>query len=666
MEATPTLVTQETSQEARVQRVHDLAQSIMEHRRRYYQGNPTISDTAFDALEDELRTLDPDHPALKEVGSEIAPTRPSMEHAVPMLSLEKTYVLEDLLSWAGTQKVVGLTKIDGNSISLVYQAGSLRHAKTRGNGRMGEVVTDKARWVASIPHRIQRDELLSDTLEIRGELHCTASQFVRLASEMVALGLERPTSPRNIVAGLLGRREHYHLARFFTFTAFDLLASPWPSALRSEWEKLQFLKQLGFDLPRPSLLTSSAAIQEYLDQVRTWLDEDEIAIDGAVFTLNDLRRHEELGATSHHPRYKLSFKWQGSTAVTQIERIVWNTSRLGIVTPVAVVTPVALSSATIQNVTLHNAAHVAAYNLKPGDHIEIVRSGEVIPKFLVVTQSAPGQYAWPTVCPSCKTPLEFDDVRLRCPNREGCTAQRAASLLNWIRNVEIEDLSDKRLEALMVSGLVREIADLYKLRPDDLKQIPQVQDKMAHKLWGNIQQSKVLPLVSFLHGLGIAGAGRATWTRIVEVAPTLQAVRDLTLEDLSKIPGFAAKSSEQIVEGLRSAAPTLEALIAAGVTPTAAPTPSAIAQTHVTGKSIAITGTLSAPRAAVENRIRAAGGQPTSSVSRHTFALVCNDQSSGSSKLKKARELGVPLWTEADLYRYLEARNTTQDDGSPP
>ena len=365
-------------------RVKSLAMDLMRYKKLYYQGAPAISDAEYDRLESELQALAPGHPVLDYVGAEPQGNNPKVAHGQAMLSLQKTYDSEELLSWKGDHGVVGTWKVDGNSLSVVYEDGALSLAKTRGNGRMGEDVTSKARWVSDLVPQIP----VSGTCEIRGELYCSEHHFAELVEEMLDLGLERPSNPRNIVAGLLGRKSHIDLARYFNFLAFDIISDEDDLNFDNEMDKFKWLKKQGFSIPDPKLLKNNSEVLKYLDSVKAVMEAGEIGLDGAVFSYNNVAMHHELGNTSHHPRYKMSFKWPGQTAVATLKEITWATSRLGIVTPVAVIEPVELSGANITNITLHNAEHVMAYNLKAGDEIEIIRSGEVIPKFLEVKKAA--------------------------------------------------------------------------------------------------------------------------------------------------------------------------------------------------------------------------------------------------------------------------------------
>lgn len=629
------------------EKLANLAHQVMRHKRLYYAGKPEISDAEYDALEEALRRLAPEHPALAFVGSDPTATTRKVEHAIPMLSLDKTYVEADLLSWVDDHPVMGMLKIDGNSLSLVYQDGDLVLAKTRGNGRVGEDVTEKARWVADIPQTIDA----KGAVEVRGELFCTETNFIHITEEFLALGLEKPTSPRNIVAGLLGRKSHYNLTRYFNFHGFDYLQLVEKnSRLKTEEQKFEKLAQYGFTLPDPRLCHTKEEVQEYLQHTLVVMEQGEMGIDGAVFSYNNLALHNELGNTAHHPRYKISFKWQGKTAQSKIEDIVWYTSRLGIVTPVAVIEPVFLSGATITNVTLHNAAHVKMFNLKRGDKIEIVRSGEVIPKFLFVVEEAKGSCDLPRTCSVCQTPLVFDDVRLVCPNTSACPAQQLGMIVNWIRCVEIDDLSEKRLQQMIDANLVQSIPDLYRLREKDLLTLPQTKETLAKKLLANIEKSREVPLARFLNGLGISGTGLTSWEKLLENFPGLEEVQAASPADIVGVEGFAEKSAEQIVSGLKERKKLIKELLNVGVKPQFVKRRSG---GRLEGKQIVITGALSLPRDDIEEMIKAAGGKPGSSVSKNTFAVVTEDPTSESSKMRKARDLGVQIWSEKDLMRFL-------------
>ncbi len=637
-----------------VQKVDQLVNQILHHKKAYYAGKPEISDPKYDFLEDSLRALIPDHPVLSLVGDGSESQFRKASHRVPMLSLAKTYAKSDVLAWAEDQPVMATLKIDGNSLSLIYQEGELKLGKTRGNGREGEDVTDKIRWVSECIPKIQ----MSGEVEVRGELYCSDTSFMSLAEEMVSRGMERPSNPRNIVSGILGRKQHQDLARYFDFFAFDLIDATGFAPFDTEVQKFEKLEASGFKLPDHRLCASPLEMEAYLDFAQKFMNEGDVQVDGVVFSFNSLVKHRELGSTSHHPRYKLSFKWAGETAVTKIKDILWATSRLGIVTPVAIVEPVYLSGANLTNVTLHNAAHMRSYNLKIGDQIEIIRSGEVIPKFLSVVSPAQGACQLPELCTSCGSGLTFDGVRLLCPQKEICPAQRSGGILNWIKAVDIEDLSEKRLQQLMDGKLVESIPDLYRLTAEDLLKLPATKEKMAQKLFANIQASKQPALTKFLRGLGIGGLGQASWVEICHHHGTLAAVRHLKTEDLLKLDGFADKTANAVVEGLHRMAPVIDELLKIGILPTEVEGKDGNKDMGpFSGMTFAITGTLSKPREEFESLIEDQGGKVVSSVSKKTSVLLTNESQSSSSKAKKAGDLGIEIWNEADFLAKIPQEN---------
>ncbi|MFK7874125.1 MAG: BRCT domain-containing protein [Oligoflexales bacterium] len=810
----------------RQKHIKALAESILHHKRLYYAGNPEISDAEFDNIEHELKTLEPHHPALQAIG--YTPLKNKLRHSTPMLSLEKTYDCTQLIQWANKidkkrfPHLIATWKIDGNSLSLVYENGVLVQAKTRGNGIEGEDVLDKIQWVTSCPKNLRHG-----SGEIRGELVCHQKEFEDLKQEMQRLGLETPSNPRNIVAGVLGRKKHEDLARFFDFYAFDSLLEDAP--FQTEKEKMSWLHTSDFQLPDYEYITSEEELKKVIEDSKTKALSLHMAVDGVVITVNDLLTHKELGYTAHHPRYKISFKWQGETATAKINNIHWATSPYGVITPVAEIEPTPLSGATISNVTLHNADLVQTQNLAPGDYIEIIRSGEVIPKFLSIQHNHPkqchlcqknlvwdnenllchehsslsqsnlphdsknetqtfyefdelkrwvrrrvvlveeifkkpeslhikpniarvenskklreiifqpndnidlfaihlekqktkvffkshsshayikikkvewlqnqgsvqqrvhmedhthffmhttaqalkhnlhtGDSIWvafqnqqasfidrsqaaclPKSCPSCKDPIAWDndEVRLICCNQE-CAAQVKGQILKWIRAVEIDDISEKRIHEMLDKQLMKTAPDLYRLTYDGLLTLPMVGDKLARKLLDHIEHAKQVPLVPFLCGLGISGTGTTTWEKVTAVYPSLTELQEVTPEQLCQIDGFSEITSTQVVEGLKSKQDFINELFQVGVRILTPALETSLSQKPFQGLRIAITGTLSRPRKELSELIKNLGGEIASSISQTTHALVIADTQSTSTKAKKARELGVLLWSEEDL-----------------
>jgi DNA ligase (NAD+) len=633
-----------------------LAENILEHRRLYYNGNPSISDYEYDKLEESLKTLDPEHPIFSLVGSENTSKSLKIKHETPMLSLAKTYSIKELLAWQKDRELIATHKIDGNSLSLIFEKGALSSGQTRGNGIYGENVTNKIKWLRSCPRHIETKlpngkKPDSYKIEVRGEVYCTQDNFFALIETMKNYNLELPKNPRNIVAGILGRKKHTHLSRFFSFFAFDIKVYTSETFFLHEIDKYKWLAHAGFSLPEFKFLATEHDTRSYLNTVKKEIEQSQYGIDGAVFTYNDTKLHKKLGSTSHHPRYKMSFKWQGVSARTQIKDIIWSTSRLGIVTPVAQIEPTTLSGAKISKVTLHNAGFIKLHNIKVGDQIEIIRSGEVIPKFLQVTNSAKGNFYLPTKCPSCSTTLTEENIRLIC-NNQNCPSKLLKTILNWISSVGIEDLSEKRLLQLIKADLVKDICDLYSLSIKDFLSLGGMQEKLSLKLYTSIQKSKSIDLLSFLNGLGIASSGVNTWKSIIQEFNTLEKIQKISSEELENINGFAKKSATQITKGLREKAQLIKKLLAIEIIPYEEKTQPQSLQLQ--NQKFVISGSMSKPRKEIIEIIEQAGGKISSSVSKETTALIVSNIESQSSKTQKAVKLNIPIWTEVDLWEKLK------------
>ncbi len=534
-------------------------------------------------------------------------------------------------------------KIDGISCSLVYENNELVMAKTRGDGSFGENITAKLLWLNQVPKHVD----INGKVEIRGELFCTEENFFHLSDEMIKMGLEKPTSQRNIVAGLMGRKENLELCRYLSFMAFDVIGE---ERLTNEESKFKILKKQNFQIPEIVVHTKANTINDVIEEARDFMSEGEYQIDGLVFILDDLAQQEELGETAHHPRYKIAFKFQGESKETLIKEIVWSVSRNGILTPVAEVEPVELSGATISRVTLHNYGLVKQFELKKNDKIEIIRSGEVIPKFLSVKESSKHKFEIPSNCPVCDSKVEINDIRLYCSNTF-CPGKNKELILNYIQKIGIEDLSSKRLDELLKQGMVKEISDLYRLKEEDLLKLEKIKDKLSKKIIENIEKTKNTDLITFLSSLGISGGAYNKCEKIVRAGiDTIEKVLDLTPEDLIKIEGFAKKSSEDFSESLKEKRKLIQELVELGLKIKIEEK----RETKVSGLKICITGSLSEKREVVEDKIRDGGGIVVSSVSKNTDVLVTNEQESSSSKFKKAQELKIKIISEKELLSLLE------------
>jgi len=618
----------------------ELEELIRHHKSKYYQGDPEISDVEYDALEEKLKSLDSKNPVLSIVGSATFSGK-KVKHKTKMLSLNKTYKVEDLESWMGDEEVVSTLKVDGVSCSLVYEKGLLKLAKTRGDGSYGEDITEKVRWMRTVPTNLSEKK----SGEIRGELYCTDDDFLKLSSLMKSRGLEEPTSKRNIVAGLVGRKENLDLNKKISFMAFDLISDE--IKIKTELDKYKYLENKGFKTPNYKKHKEFKTIQKVLDEALSFMTDGEYLIDGIVFTFDKIALHEEMGETAHHPRYKLAFKYAGEAKETIIKDILWSVSRNGILTPIASIEDTELSGAVISRVTLHNFGMVETHQLKKGDRIKIIRSGEVIPKFLEVIKSSKNKFIIPKKCPSCAKKITIDEIRLRCLN-SNCPAQKMESILNFVKKIGIEDISSKRLEEMINSGLVGNISDLYKLKEEDFLKLDKVKEKLAQKFHTSIQKSKSVGIIDFLAALGINGGAYNKCEKVVLAGfDTIDKIRSLSVEKMMEIEGFAEKSATEFLNSFNSKDKEIKKLEKEGFIFVAEKR----TETEITGKKICITGSLTEKRSVIEDRIRKAGGLIVGSVSKNTNLLLTNETEAKSSKFKKALDLGIEIVSEENLLR---------------
>jgi DNA ligase (NAD+) len=625
-------------------RIQELEKLILHHKERYYQGHAEISDEKYDKLENELKTLDPENPVLQLVGFKQTESIAKVQHQKKMLSLDKTYDEKDLLKWASKEDVVSVFKIDGSSCSLIYQEGHLVLAKTRGDGQLGENITKKAVFIPDIPKHVSGKR----SFEVRGEVYCIEKKFFELSKEMQEMGLDAPTSQRNIVAGLLGRKENIQLCRHLSFQAFDIIDD---EKFSKEHQKLDVLKDAGFTTPDYEIHKSGKDLKPRIAEAKDFMANGEYLIDGLVFVYDDMKLHEELGETSHHPRYKIAFKFAGETKTAKINEISWGVSRNGTLTPVALIEPTELSGAVIGRVTLHNFGMVQNFQLKAGDKIEIIRSGEVIPKFLGVVERSIGDYSYPLNCPSCDSKLVIQDIWLCCEN-ELCPSKVKEEILNYIQKSGIDDVSDKRLEEMINKGLVERIPDIYRLEKDDLLLLEKVKEKLASKMYDNIQKSKHQSLAQFISAIGVEGVSMAKSEKIIAQGyNTLEKILALDIDRMLQIEGFAEKSSASIIASLNKKKHLIEELVSVGVVVKADEVSSG--EGPLSGLKFCLTGELSQPRPQIEKMIKMNGGV-ISGVSKNLSYLVTNEQNSSSSKFVKAQALGIPVLTENELMTMIE------------
>lgn len=625
--------------------IKKLEREILKHKELYYKGKAEISDFSYDELEEKLRSLDPKNKTLELVGSKVK-SKKKIAHTTKMLSLDKCYEVEDLIKWKKDHEIIGMYKIDGSSCSLVYNLGKLEIAKTRGDGVFGEDITGKAIYIDSIPKTIKG----LGTIEIRGEIYCTEKNFKKLSEQMSLEGLEKPQSMRNIVAGLLGRKERVYLSKYLNFFAFEAIGN---ELHQTEVEKNKFIKKLGFKTPDIFKIKTKEDVLKKISEYEKFTLSGDYLVDGLVFTFNEISIHKKIGSTAHHPKYKMAFKLRGDTAKVLINDITWQVSRNGILTPVAEIIPVELSGAKISRVTLHNFGMVQENFIKQGDEIEIIRSGEVIPKYLKTIKESKFKFSYPKKCPSCNEKVEIVDIRLLCSN-EDCFSKRLESILHFVKVMNIEDLSIKRLEEMLKKKVIKEVSDLYSLTKEHLLSLDKTKETLANKLLGNIKNSLNTNVVKFITAIGLSGGGENKCQKVFDAGYTsVQDFLNLDEDKLIEVEGFAKKSATSFLESLKKKEKLIENLLKKGFRfEKIKPKGDALYN-----KTFCITGTLSKSRSVIEKNLKNNGAKIQKSVSIKTDFLVCNEESSSSSKFKKAYELGIKIISEKELEELILGEN---------
>jgi len=657
-------------------KTESLASQILLYKELYYLGRAAISDEAYDELENQLRRLDPNHPALSFVGYKLKDSAAKVLHRPLMLSLAKSYEPSDLATFAAGRDLVLSDKVDGMALSLEYDfSGRLFRASTRGNGQLGEDVTRHVMHVLSLPKHLQFELIGSVRFEVRGEMYFPTGEFPRFS--------ERFDSYRNAVPGTFGRKEvdeAIDVLNVLRFRAYDVLAFCKQNDVTAEhvllnadefsrvlgktyFEKLKWMERLGFDTGLPEGTTQLISGQHQMDALAetalaAFKQNRDHQIDGLVLRLNDEMLFEALGATSHHPRGSLAFKQESEVAITEILQIETSIGRSGKMTFRAQVKPVQLSGAVISYATLHNAEFIRTGGYAPGALVRITRSGEVIPSIIGLEKPAEKEFQFPQTCP-CGYLLTASGPDLYCSQSISCAPKDQESLLYFVQTLEIIGLSEKTTTKLRETGLLKTPADLFTLRVEDVIQLEGFALKSAENLVAAIQAKKKIPLATFLASLGLKRGGIVKCREVAARFSTLDRVLAATAEELSQEKGWAEKSTADFLESLQMRRPWIDELLkhVSVVEDTSLQERASFAGHPLFEKNICITGALSQPREIYVRKLETVGAKVVSSVSSKTHYLVCNEES-GSSKFVQAKKLGIPVMSEAELNTMLSSAPT--------
>jgi DNA ligase (NAD+) len=680
------------SREEARRRLEALRAAIWEHRKRYYvDDDPIISDGEYDALERELLAIEAEHPDLvvadspsQRVGAEIEGDLPAARHATPMLSLDNVASADELRAWyerleralgrreggeGGPIPLVAELKIDGASVSLIYENGSLARAVTRGDGLRGEEVTSNVRTIKAVPLRLLRPV---PRLEARGEVFYPLRAFEAMNRDREAASESPFANPRNAAAGTLRLLDPGTTARrpldLFVWALAQIEGEPLPDG---HFDALALLRDLGLKVNPAS--RRCADLGEVERFYREWLERRdglEYEVDGCVVKVDPLALQERAGATARAPRWACAWKFPPRQATTRVTAIEVQVGRTGALTPVAVLEPVMLAGSTISRCTLHNEDEVRRKDVRVGDRVLIEKGGDVIPRVVKVIAEdgeVRGEpFAMPFRCPVCRSEVvrpEGEAIH-RCLNAS-CPARLKESLLHFVRRdaMDIEGLGEALVDQLIAKGMVRDIADLYVLTAGALAGLDRMGERSAANLMAQIERSRSVPLHRAIHALGIRFVGERTAEQLACAFPSIDRLQAASRDDLMKVHDIGERVAESIRQFFERAEnrALLERLAAAGVAMRAA-APRRRAAGPFSGRTCAITGSIEGyPRARIREILLSQGARVTESISKKTDCLIHG--ADAGAKLDRAARLGIELIDAATFLRLIEGGGAAEQDG---
>lgn len=642
------------------QRVKELVEILGEAARAYYQEDREVmSNKEYDALYDELAALEKEtgivlagSPTVN-VGYEVLSELEKVPHDSPMLSLDKTKNPEDLREWLGTQKGMLSWKMDGLTVVLTYRHGKLAQAVTRGNGMVGEKITNNARVFKNLPAQIPFD----GEVVLRGEAVIRYSDF-----EKINAGIEdvdsRYKNPRNLCSGSVRQLNNAITARRNVyFFAFALVSAEGKTLSNSAEENMRWLASLGFAIVPYAMVsgeTVTAAVQEFAEKIT----ENDFPSDGLVLLYDDIAYGKALGSTAKFPRNAIAFKWADEEMETVLTQIEWSPSRTGLINPIAVFAPVELEGTTVSRASLHNLSIMDSLALGIGDHIKVYKANMIIPQVAEnITRS--GGYEVPAHCPACGSSTEIrtdNEVKtLYCPNPY-CSAKKVKLFSHYVSRdaMNIDGLSEATLTKMIDQGFLEELYDLYTLSRyrEEIVAMEGFGEKSYTNLINSIEASRHTTLARFIYSLGILNVGASNAKLLCQhFHHDPEAVMGASVEEMVEIEGigeviaasvrdyFANQHNRETIEKL------LQYLDFAKVQE------QETGEQPLAGKTLVITGTVTQfkNRKELKEYIESLGGKVTGSVSKNTDYLLNNDNLSGSAKNKKAKELGIPILTEEEF-----------------
>lgn len=651
--------------ESSINRIQYLVSTLKEASRAYYAENrEAMSNFEYDKLYDELVELEEKTGIILAgsptvtVGYEAVTELPKEAHESPMLSLDKTKSREELRGWLQGNAAILSWKLDGLTIVLTYRAGKLVKAITRGNGEVGEVITNNARTFTNLPLNIS----FQGDLVIRGEAVISYSDFEKVNDEIPEEDAKYK-NPRNLCSGSVRQLNNEITAkRRVRFYAFSLVKAEGIGFQNSREQQMLFLKEQGFEVVEHELVQEDSilsSIQMFEDKIATY----DIPSDGLVLSYEDIMYGEALGRTSKFPRHSIAFKWADEIRETILEEVEWSASRTGLINPVAIFQPVELEGTTVSRASVHNISILKALRLGIGDHITVYKANMIIPQ-IAENLTGSDTLVIPGTCPVCGEPTQIKQTNevqsLYCIN-EQCSAKKIKAFTLFVSRdaMNIDGLSEATLEKFIQKGFIQEYADLYHLdqHRENIVTMEGFGEKSYANLQESIEKSRNTVLHRVLYGLGIANIGVATAKMICKYFEyDIEKIKTALVEEYSNIDGIGEVIATAIVEYMQKEENIIKIANLMKELQLQV-SDNATIEKILNGKSFVITGSLEhyASRNDLKDLIEQMGGKVTGSVTSKTESLINNDFASASSKNKKAKDLGIPIITEEEFRnRYLQ------------
>lgn len=650
-------------------RIEQLKETINHHRYLYHVlDRQEISDSALDSLKHELYKLEQEHPELitpdsptQRVAGEPLKGFKKVTHDVPMLSIEDVFSEEELKEWEDYLKRLipgqrfdffAELKIDGFAISLIYHNGIFMSGSTRGNGIIGEDVTQNLKTIESIPLKLEK---MPTKLEVRGEVYMDRDDFNKLNKELERRGEKTYSNPRNLAAGSIRQLDSKKvMSRKLKFLAYDILTD---TDNGNHFDKHKTLNALGFKIDPGKRCKTISDILSFRQEIINKREKLPFLIDGIVINVDDNSLFKKLGVAGKSPRGVRAFKFSPKQAITKVLDIKIQVGRTGAITPIALLKPIEVGGIIITHATLHNEGEIKRLGVLIGDTVIIERAGDVIPAiFKVLPELRQGnekKFVFPANCPVCDEKLvkPASEAVWRCLN-ERCLARKKENVYHFAskKSFDIKGLGEKIIDHLFEEGLISQSADLFGLKEEDLIPLERFADKSAKNLADAIKKSKKISLSRFIYSLGIRHVGEETAIDLANYFGSIEKIKNSKKEELENIPNIGQKISESIWKWFQSKQnqKVIDNLIKAGVDIVA---PERMGH-KLHGKTFVLSGLLqSLTRMEAEKKIRMFGGHPSKSVSEKTDYVVIGEEP--GSKLEKARNLGVKIISEKDFFKLI-------------